>query len=834
VAAARRDALAAGLAAGVAAEWGAIRPDSVDEALARLPAAWTVADMAQLVLDDVNVIDTAVHGCRETIWFASRQARFLFPPSTALLDALACAALAHVARFEYRLDLGDLDEATFLADQVLVLGADGGLDVAPWVRASMALARADLWRFRVGGDPDFADAAVRHIAEPASSGDPMAEALLAECLHARAAWLSPSDALSDLELAGELLERLLDPAHPLPQLDVLPWLQANWAALWCLVELERYGLTGDHEHRSRAIRLGRTAIDHVVPSTAEAEAAYLTILASVDVDDTSAVPNRVHDDRSADQASERRRLVAEQAEIAIEAGTGRYWYALQSALTHAESSLPYEWSQPATTSARIAFDIVDQTLNQQSSEQYRRAWLPWLARTAALAVPALATAGAPGPAVSRLEQTRTRILTERFYDDVAEIEELPADLRDVADPLARHLRVLRDPTVSRMTRATARDEVLRVTQTVRQRPGFEFFRWKRTPDDLLDAAGDSPIVYLAPGEPHGVAIVGGGDLGAWRSVPLPGCGPRPAPVAEFVDIVLARSAPAGARRLAVEPITRWLGQEVWGPLADLLAGVDGFWLVPCGYLSLLPCHAGRLDTLGADYALRRWDIRYAVTARSLALARALPTPPREPMFVGIPQPTGQVGLAGAQTEIRTVASAFAGGRILAAEHVTPSAALEAIRGAGYLHAACHGVADPDEPLMSGLELDGGERLTLHDLGTLRSALEVGVLSACETNVPDVSFPDEAMSLAVGLHLTGCRGVVASSWRVPDNATLALMDGFYRRWRGSEPRSLTEALRQSQLELADGDRWAEPYYWAGFSFLGASSTDNSRRPSSVRT
>jgi CHAT domain-containing protein len=125
-------------------------------------------------------------------------------------------------------------------------------------------------------------------------------------------------------------------------------------------------------------------------------------------------------------------------------------------------------------------------------------------------------------------------------------------------------------------------------------------------------------------------------------------------------------------------------------------------------------------------------------------------------------------------------------------------------------------------------------LTLDDLSSIRTGLELGVLSACETNVPDPASPDEAMSLAVGLHLTGCRGVIASSWQVPDRATAALMAGFYERWRGDEQLPVSEALRQAQLALADSEAWHEPYYWAGFSFLGASPTLNSRTPSSVST
>jgi hypothetical protein len=776
--------------------------------------------MAARVLADVNVIDKAVWGCRETIWYASRQARLLFPPAMELLDALACAALAHVARFEYRLDFGDLDEASFLADQVLTLGQEGQLDVAPWVRAVMALARADLWRYRVLGDPELAAMAVTHIDGAAGTQDPLVEALLAECLHARAETLADDQALDDLARASDVLDRLLDPDYPIPSLKVLPWLEAGWAATWCLVELDRFNITGDQQRLSRAMHLGHQAVYHVRPSTAEAEYAHLAALL-------------IYFDEHG-SASEVGSVEAH-LDIAIAAGSGRYWYALMSALTFAEWSLPRGWSQPATTSARVAYDIIDQAVSHQAGENHRRHWIPWLARATSLAVPALAAAGAPGPAASRLEQARVRILAERFYDDISELNELPSDLHGaVADTLARNLRVLRDPAASRTTRNDARDSVLRATEQVRQRPGFEFFRWKLEPDNLLHTAGDSTIVYLTPGEPHGVAILGGGRLGPWRSVPLPDCGPLPQQIGRFIDTALCADAPAGARRKAIEPVTQWLGRAVWEPVADELNDVNELWLVPCGYLALLPCHAGRLDSLGFDFALRRWDIRYAVNARSLARARQLPAPQLQPQFLAISQPIGQERLVGADAEVRAVAQWFIDGRVLDPEQANAPDALEGLRYAGYLHAACHGVADPDQPLLSGLELGDGGRLTLRDLSGVRTGLEIGVLSACETNVPDPESPDEAMSLAVGLHLTGCRGVIASSWRVPDSATLALMDGLYRNWRGPDSSDPPEALRQAQLQLAEDTRWHEPYYWAGFSFLGASLTDSSRSPSPAST
>ena len=62
------------------------------------------------------------------------------------------------------------------------------------------------------------------------------------------------------------------------------------------------------------------------------------------------------------------------------------------------------------------------------------------------------------------------------------------------------------------------------------------------------------------------------------------------------------------------------------------------------------------------------------------------------------------------------------------------------------------------------------------------------------------------------------GVVASLWKVDDEATAELMKYFYAALfnKGLPPAA---ALRDAQLELAKHPRWQSPYYWAGFVIQG---------------
>jgi CHAT domain-containing protein/Tfp pilus assembly protein PilF len=113
-------------------------------------------------------------------------------------------------------------------------------------------------------------------------------------------------------------------------------------------------------------------------------------------------------------------------------------------------------------------------------------------------------------------------------------------------------------------------------------------------------------------------------------------------------------------------------------------------------------------------------------------------------------------------------------------------------------------------VLSGLVLAGANRqgeaaadrgiVTAEGLVGLRlEGLELAVLSACETGLGEDGGGEGVYGLQRALHVAGCRDVVASLWKVDDQATQALMALFYRNlWeRRTDP---AEALRQAQRTL----------------------------------
>jgi hypothetical protein len=144
--------------------------------------------------------------------------------------------------------------------------------------------------------------------------------------------------------------------------------------------------------------------------------------------------------------------------------------------------------------------------------------------------------------------------------------------------------------------------------------------------------------------------------------------------------------------------------------------------------------------------------------------------------------------------------------------------------AGILHLSAHGKYDARNPLFSHIALAGDDeedgRLEVYEIynrGLNLENAELVVLSACQTNVGELSRGDEIVGLSRALIYAGAPSVVSSLWSVSDESTRVLMEKFYMHLR--EGMSKASALRQAQMEMIASDEYAHPYYWAAFGLTG---------------
>jgi CHAT domain-containing protein/tetratricopeptide (TPR) repeat protein len=143
-----------------------------------------------------------------------------------------------------------------------------------------------------------------------------------------------------------------------------------------------------------------------------------------------------------------------------------------------------------------------------------------------------------------------------------------------------------------------------------------------------------------------------------------------------------------------------------------------------------------------------------------------------------------------------------------------------------IHFATHGFADLNHPELSGIVLslvdakgqpqDG--YLRLHEIYNLNLPADLVVLSACQTGVGKQIKGEGLIALTRGFIYAGAQRVVASLWKVDDEATRDLMEDFYKQMFINKLKPAA-ALRKAQINLSQKSQWRSPYYWAGFVLQG---------------
>ncbi len=145
-----------------------------------------------------------------------------------------------------------------------------------------------------------------------------------------------------------------------------------------------------------------------------------------------------------------------------------------------------------------------------------------------------------------------------------------------------------------------------------------------------------------------------------------------------------------------------------------------------------------------------------------------------------------------------------------------------------LHFATHSLLNEKNPDLSGIVLslvnkDGAPQdgfLRLHEIYDLQLPADLVVLSACQTALGQEIRGEGLLGLTRGFMYAGAARVIASLWKVDDEATAELMSRFYKGMLGNRQLRPAEALRQAQKEMLTQNPWRKsPFFWAGFTLQG---------------
>jgi len=234
--------------------------------------------------------------------------------------------------------------------------------------------------------------------------------------------------------------------------------------------------------------------------------------------------------------------------------------------------------------------------------------------------------------------------------------------------------------------------------------------------------------------------------------------------------------------------------------------------------------AGRY--LVQDYQIEQWP---SVTARLIieggarlhTWQRGRRAGPVAPLVMGVgdfshleitidEQPIVLQGLPGAEGEASDVAT-----RLRARAYLNRDATIERLfnegQGAEIVHLASHGLIDSERPEGS-LMVFGNGCISAGQLYKFDPGLRCGlvVLSACQTGLGR-RHPDSLIGLANAFLIAGAQAVVATLWKVPDDATRTLMDDFYQGL--ADGLSAAAALRHAQQQALESPTRADPFCWA---------------------
>ena len=241
-------------------------------------------------------------------------------------------------------------------------------------------------------------------------------------------------------------------------------------------------------------------------------------------------------------------------------------------------------------------------------------------------------------------------------------------------------------------------------------------------------------------------------------------------------------------------------------------------LVPHNLLHYLP-FAALSD--GKDYLIDNYTLFNLPSASMLRFLQDKRKPDSgELMALGNPT----LDLPFAKQEVEKISNLYATQPLLGRQ-ATERAIRSQANQAGILHLATHGEYNPHSPLFSTLRLapdnsyDG--RLEVHEIYQLdlREATNLVVLSACQTQVGQLSKGDELIGLNRAFLYAGTPSVIATLWNVDDPATGFLMERFYTYLR--QGKSKAEALQQAQKDTRV--EYPHPYYWAAFVLTGDGET-----------
>lgn len=449
---------------------------------------------------------------------------------------------------------------------------------------------------------------------------------------------------------------------------------------------------------------------------------------------------------------------------------------------------------------------------------------------ASAAAAAALSAGKPELAVTLLEQGRSVLWTQALglRDDFGTLATVDRDLAEQLRGLAAELDTGAGDREQRIQLADRWDTLLTSARAV---PGMADLLRTPTFETLCQGLGEHPVVIVNLAAPRCDALIVSNsevtvvdlpnvynDVGHRADAYLVARTTLDAPGSTPLDRAAAEQT--------VLATLEWLWDNVAGPVLARVDPPNGelpriIWC-PTGPLTVLPLHAaGYHDEPDGETVLDRVVSSYAPTLHALTKARTAANGANDRVLVvATPTVEGLPPLPGAREEADLISARFAATSRVGTQ-ATRAEVLNDLRSHAYVHFACHGGLQVDNPSEGALYLHDGP-LTVLDVAALRlTGAQFAFLSACHTAVGGVDLLDESIHMAGALQLAGYRQVIATLWTIADQPAAHIAARVYDLASDGQRLDLTRtarALHQVVRELRDAYP-DNPARWASYIHTG---------------
>ncbi|KAG1823391.1 CHAT domain-containing protein [Suillus subaureus] len=260
----------------------------------------------------------------------------------------------------------------------------------------------------------------------------------------------------------------------------------------------------------------------------------------------------------------------------------------------------------------------------------------------------------------------------------------------------------------------------------------------------------------------------------------------------------ARMRPEVPRK-KLRALLRIIWDEIMLPIVNVLQNdlelqpQSRIWLCPTAAFTSIPLHAANpfrmtTDRSGGEPCLEDLYIcSYTPTLSALIRARQMMKMHATPSFaaIGQSQPgAGQGGvLPAVNGELKLVHKLVPPSvkfTNVSGDEATQPGALEALRRNTWVHLACHGTQDREQPYNSCFAMRDKPLTLLEIIENNSPQAEFAFLSACHTAVGDEETPDEIIHLAAGLQFSGFKSVIGTLWGVTDAIVKYIVEAFYEK------------------------------------------------------